>query len=154
MKVVPAGKGIIAFFGSAPSVDEPSSVENGLAKSATKYVPVPYTPMSSYVARSVFVVYFVSLLPLSPTRAAAVDLEVRTRGGETRRFQGVDARMPFSSFAGLAQAEGGSGAGSGGGGGVGWWTDFDVLDEDDDGGNKVRVCGLPTETSSVFFVFV
>ncbi|CAN0444185.1 unnamed protein product, partial [Laminaria digitata] len=70
----------------------------------------------------------------------AVNLEVRTRGGETRRFQGVDAQTPFSSFAG-EEAAGGEGSG-GGGRGVGWWTDFEVLDEHGDGENESSAWGI------------
>lgn len=63
-------------------------------------------------------------------------MEVRTGSGETRRLQALDARTPFSSVAGLVRGEE-SGGGSGGRGTRGWLTDFEVLDEGDNGDGEV-----------------
>ncbi|CAM9688217.1 unnamed protein product [Scytosiphon promiscuus] len=59
-----------------------------------------------------------------------VNMEVRTGSGETRRLQGLDARTPFSSVAGLVRGEESGGRGREG---RGWLTDFEVLDEGDSG---------------------
>eukprot|EP00904_Undaria_pinnatifida_P012962 jgi/Undpi1/8797/HiC_scaffold_25.g11259.m1 len=69
-----------------------------------------------------------------------VSLEVRTREGETRRLQGVNAQTPSSSLGDLVQAGDRSGTGSGGQN-VGWMADFDVLDELDNGENEGGVGG-------------
>ncbi|CAM9853916.1 unnamed protein product [Ascophyllum nodosum] len=65
-----------------------------------------------------------------------VTMEVRTPEGESRRLRDLDAGMSFTSVGQMVQGEEGTARAKGDGNRALWLTDFEVLDEGDDGTGK------------------